>query len=51
VMGNRLIFLYHLSPVITDGGTQKGRSAGCWISRFKRVGGCGRQIRRANSET
>ena len=29
-----------------DGGTQEDRQAGCWISRCKRVGLSGRQIRR-----
>ena len=30
---------------LSDGVTEKGRSAGCWKSRFKRVGVSGRQIR------
>ena len=30
-----------------DGGTEKARPAGCWTSRFKRVGVPDRQIRRA----
>ena len=31
----------------TEGGTEKGSSAGCWTSRFKPVGGWHRQIRAA----
>jgi hypothetical protein len=27
---------------LSDGVTEKGRSAGCWMSRFKPVGGDGR---------
>ncbi len=49
-MENRLIFLYHHvinvpSGMRVIGGTQKGRSAICWIRWFKLVGGRDRQIR------
>ena len=30
---------------LSEGGTWKGRSSGCWMSRFKPVGGSARQIR------
>ncbi len=48
-MENRLIFLYHRiinapSGVRVIGGTQKGRSAICWIRWFKPVGRKDRQI-------
>ena len=32
---------------LTEGGTEKGSLAGCWTSRFKRVGGLRRKIRAA----
>src|SRR2546425_2446149 len=32
---------------LSEGGTKKGRPSGCRMSRFKLVGGSGRQIRRA----
>ena len=44
-MESRLIFLPHQSSVITDGGTQEGSPARCWMSWFKVVGGKDRQIR------
>jgi hypothetical protein len=31
---------------LSDGVTEKGRSSGCWTSRYKPVGGSGRQIHR-----
>ena len=44
-MAIRLIFLNHRMSVISEGGTEKGRRSGCWTSRYKLVGGEGRQIR------
>ena len=44
-MDSRLIFRHHWKDVISEGGTEKGRSAGQWIARFKPVGGRSRQIR------
>jgi hypothetical protein len=43
-MASRLIFLHHRVSVISEGGTEKGKQAGCWMSRFKPVGGERRQI-------
>jgi hypothetical protein len=31
---------------LSDGVTEEGRSSGCWMSRYKPVGGNGRQIHR-----
>jgi hypothetical protein len=38
---------YSCTALRCDGGTEKVSSAGCWTSRFKRVGVPDRQIRRA----
>jgi hypothetical protein len=44
-MGIRSTFLNHRPSVITKGLRRSERSAGCWMSRFKLVGGSPREIR------
>ena len=45
--GKRVNIPVPLDGRLTEGGTKKGSQAGCWISRFKPVGGWRREIRAA----